>query len=49
MFGGLVAVGKNAGGGAAEAGPLPRYGELGGLRWALRRVSAAQVCPHAAR
>ena len=44
MFSGLVAVGKHAGGGGGVVtGPLPRYGELGGRRWALRRVSASQV------
>ena len=44
-FGGLVAVGKKASGGAMSPGPLPRYGEQGGQRWALRRVSASQVRP----
>ena len=42
-FGGLTALGKKAGGGGPDPGPLPRYGELGGIRWALRRISAAQV------
>jgi hypothetical protein len=39
----MVAVGKKAGGGGVDPGPLPRYGELGGHRWALRCVSATQV------
>ena len=43
-FSGLTAVGKKSGGGGTDAGPLPRYGEIGGMRWALRRISAAQVC-----